>query len=133
MKKIIIIFITFSGIYSASGQNTGQNIDSSDVIQNVHTVKQPGKIDSVVVKETPSIRLFPNPAKNKIEIEIKGFEPGYMQVLLLDNMGNIVRNDRRLVFKGNETIILMFSEKPGMYFLLLKQNEINLKSRLIIQ
>lgn len=133
MKKIIIIFITFSGIYSASGQNTGQNIDSSDVIQNVHTVKQPGKIDSVVVKETPSIRLFPNPAKNKIEIEIKGFEPGYMQVLLLDNMGNIVRNDRRLVFKGNETIILMFSERPGLYFLLLKQNEINLKSRLIIQ
>lgn len=133
MKKIITIFITFSGIYSASGQNTGQGIDSSDIIQKVHADKQPGKIDSLKVKETVSFRLFPNPAKNKVEIEINGFEPGYIQVLLLDNTGNIVRNDRRFVFKGNETIILMFSEKPGIYFLLLKQNEINLKSRLIIQ
>lgn len=133
MKKISIIFITFSGIYSAFGQNREQNIDSGDVIQNVHTDKQPGKIDSLQVKNTPSIRLFPNPAKNKVEIEIKSFEPGQVLIQLLDINGNRVREDKRTVFSGNEIIVFMFSEKPGLYYLLLRQGEISIRNRLVIQ
>lgn len=133
MKKIIAVLITFSGIYTASAQNTPDVSDSNKVKQNSEVSIQPLKKDSVAVTVNPAVRLFPNPAKNKVEIEIKGFEPGDVQVQLIDKSGKLVRNDKRIVFSGNETIVLMFSEKPGLYFLLVKQGSKNVRSKLIIQ
>lgn len=86
-----------------------------------------------MVKEMPAVRVFPNPAKNKVEIEVKGFEPGNVQVQLIDKNGKLVRNDKRIVFSGNEIIVLMFSEKPGLYFLLVKQGGKNVRTKLVIQ
>lgn len=133
MKKIIVIFITFSGIYTAFAQNSPGTIDSALVKQNNVVSKQPAKIDSQMVKEMPAVRVFPNPAKNKVEIEVKGFEPGNVQVQLIDKNGKLVRNDKRIVFSGNEIIVLMFSEKPGLYFLLVKQGGKNVRTKLVIQ
>lgn len=115
MKQIAFLFFTFLGIYNCFGQKPAEIIDS------------------VAAKEKPFIRLFPNPAKNKVEIEIKGFEAGYVQVRLIDNKGNMVRDDRRLLFSGNETIMLMFSESPGIYFLFVQQGENKLRTKLLIQ
>lgn len=133
MKKIIAVFITFSGIYTGFAQNTSTGTDSIIPKKNESTEEQSIHNDTVIAKGTASVRVFPNPAKNKVEIEIRGFEPGQVQVQLLDNSGKKVREDKRTVFSGNETIVFMFSEKPGLYFLILKQNAIMLKSRLIIQ
>jgi hypothetical protein len=133
MKKIIFIFFTFSGIYAGFTQKPPEIIDSADVKQKAIENVQPVKIDSAAVKEKAVVRLYPNPAKHKVEIEIKGFEPGYVQVRLVDKEGNLVRDDKRTVFSGNEIIVLMFSERPGLYFLLLRQGDIYLRAKLIIQ
>lgn len=133
MKKIIAVFITFSGICTGFAQNTSDIADSVATKQKIIVATNVEKKDSSVIKERPAIRVFPNPAKNKVEIEIKGFEPGNVQVQLLDKSGKPVRNDKRIVFSGNETIVLMFSEKPGLYFLLVKQGNKNVRSKLIIQ
>ncbi len=111
----MFLFFTFSGICTGFAQKPVQITDSG------------------AVKEKPFVRIFPNPAKNKVEIEIKAFDPGYMWIQLIDKHGNILRNDKRLVFNGNETIVYMFSEKPGLYFLLLKQGDKKVKNKLIIQ
>ena len=47
--------------------------------------------DSLQVKEKPSIRLFPSPASNKIEIEIKGFEGGFYEYTGHPKDGNCAR------------------------------------------
>ena len=133
MKKITLIFFTFSGICKGFTQNPVEIIDSVRAKQITAIAANLNKFDSLVVKEKPSVRLFPNPAKNKVEIEIKGFDPGYVQIQLVDNNGKLVREDKRLVFGGNEIIVLMFSEKPGLYFLLLKQHEKKLKNKLLIK
>ena len=133
MKKITLIFFTFLGICKGFTQNPAEFIDSARMGNKFAITSKPVKIDSFAAKEKPFVRLFPNPAKNKVEIEIKGFDPGYVQIQLLDNNGKLMREDKRLVFGGNEIIVLMFSEKPGLYFLLLKQHEKKLKSRLFIQ
>ena len=133
MKKITLIFFTFSGICKGFTQIQAQIIDSVSIEHKLAITSKPGKIDSLAAKEKPSVRLFPNPAKNKVEIEIKGFDPGYVQIQLLNNNGKLVREDKRLVFGGNEIIVLMFSEKPGLYFLLLKQHEKKLKNKLLIK
>ena len=133
MKKITLIFFTFLGICKGFTQNPAQIIDSVNIEHKPAITSKPGKIDSLAAKEKSFVRLFPNPAKNKVEIEIKGFDPGYVQIQLLDNNGKLVREDKRLVFGGNEIIVLMFSEKPGLYFLLVKQHEKKLKNKLVIQ
>ncbi len=115
MKQIVFLFFTFSGICSGFAQKPAQ------------------AIDSVMLKEKPALRLFPNPAKNKVEIELKGFDPGYVVIQLLDNNGRLKREDRRLVFTGNEIIVFMFSESPGLYLIWLKQGDKKLKSKLVIQ
>lgn len=133
MKKTILIFFTFLGIYAGFAQKPLQTADSIPGRQNVIANMQPNSKQSAAVKEKPSIHLYPNPAKNKVEIDIKGFDPGYVKIQLVDNKGEVVRADNRLVLSGSEVIVLMFSEKPGLYFLWLKQGEKILKSKLIIQ
>jgi len=133
MKKITLIFFTFSGIYTGFSQNPGAIADSITVKENTIANTPPIKNVLPVVKEKPAIRLFPNPAKNKVEIEISGFDPGYIKIQLIDGKGKSVREDKRLVFNGNEVIVLMFSEKPGLYFLCLKQGTKNIKSKLLVQ
>ena len=132
MKKIILLFFTFSGICCCLAQ-PAKTIDTingkKDAVSNTLQLKA----DSFATREKPSLRLYPNPAKNKTEIEITGFEPGYVKIQLMSNAGKLLREERRLVLTGNEVIIFMFSEKPGLYFLFLKQGKIMLKKKLVVQ
>ena len=131
MKKIILLFFTFLGICSCFSQKLLSDIIT--VIAKPVTNTLPLKIDTIKVKEKFSVHVFPNPAKNKVEIEINGFEPGYVKLQLLNNAGKIIRQEKRQMFSQKETIIFMFSETPGLYYLVLKQGVQTLKNKLIIQ
>jgi Secretion system C-terminal sorting domain len=129
MKKIILLFFTFSGICCCFSQKIP---DTVNTLQSTLANTLPLKRDSLVTKEKSSCRVYPNPAKNKAEIEIKGFDAGYVKIQLMSNTGKLLREEKRLVLSGNEIIIFMFSEKPGLYFLFLKQGKIMLKNKLVI-
>ena len=131
MKKIILLFFTFSGICSCFSQEL--LTDTITVTAKPFTNTLPLKIDGIKIKEKSWVRFYPNPAKNKVEIEIKGFEPGYVKVQMLSGAGKIIREEKRLILSGNEIIIFMFSEIPGLYYLVLKQGLQMLKNKLIIQ
>jgi Secretion system C-terminal sorting domain len=128
MKKIILLFFTFCGICSCFSQEPAKVADTVNKGTNI----LPLKTDSLN-KEKPTLRIYPNPARNKAEIEIKGFEPGYVKVQFMNNAGKLLREEKRLVLSGNELIVFMFSEKPGLYFLFVKQGKIILKNKLVIQ
>jgi len=133
LKKITLIFFTFSGIYAGFAQNRADVPDSVSMQQSAPVIGGPGKRDAAPAGTRSSIRIYPNPAKNKIEIEIRGFDPGFVQVQLVDVQGKTVREEKRLVINGNEMIVFMFSEKPGLYVVILKQGAIKLRSKLLIQ
>ena len=133
-KKIFVLIIfTFSGICEVFSQKAANSFqtDSAGNNNNVNDLT-PGK-DPLPENESPFIRLFPNPAVNKTEIKIRGFDPGFVQVQIFNIDGRQIRNEKRLVFTGNESIIMMFSITPGIYILLVKQNKKLAKSRLIIR
>ena len=132
MKKIILLFFTFLGIYCCLAQ-PAKTIDTVNGTKDAVSNIQLRKTDSLAVKEKPTVRLFPNPAKNKAEIEIKGFAAGYVKIQLMSNEGKLLREEKRLVLTGNEIIIFIFSEKPGLYFLFIKQGKIIRKAKLLIQ
>lgn len=132
MKKIISLFFTFSGICSCFSQGIPQKADSV-AIQHKVANTLPLKTDSIQVKAKALVRLYPNPARNKVEIEIKGFAPGYIKLQMLNNTGKIIREEKRLALTGNELIMFMFSESPGLYYLLLKQGAQTVRSKFIVQ
>ena len=133
MKKITFIFFTLCGINTCFSQKPAETPGNGQVSEIIPTNTTPVSPDSIAVKAKPAIRLFPNPAKNKVEIDISGFYPGYVKLQLVDNKGKLVREERRQVFSGSEIIVLMFSEKPGLYYVLVKQGESTTRTKLVIQ
>ena len=133
MKKIILLFFTFLGICCCLAQQPSKTTDTINGKKDAVLNTGPLKTDSLAAKGKPSVRLYPNPAKNKVEIEIKEFDAGYVTIQLMNNEGKLLREEKRLVLTGNEVIIFMFSEKPGIYFLFIKQGKIIKKAKLVIQ
>jgi hypothetical protein len=125
MKEIILLFFTLLGICKGIAQNNpGNNFPDS---------LQKWAADSILTKEKATVKLFPNPAKNKIELEVRGFERGLIQVQIIDISGKRVRDDQRLLVSGNENMVVMFSLQPGIYFIVLKQNLQSVKKKLVVQ
>ena len=126
-----MLLLSFLGICTGFAQNPAGN----DTLQNAATTTAVQKAghDSLVAKEAASVKLFPNPAKNKVELEVKGFEPGMVQLQLISAAGKIVRNDSRLLFSGNENMVVMFALTPGIYFIVLKQNNKQVKKKMLVQ
>lgn len=128
MKEICFLTFSFLGICAAKAQVTGSGTPDSAV--NVAAKKINA---DTVIKEKASVKLYPNPAKNKAELEIRGFEPGLAQVQIINISGGIERNDQRLLATGNENMVLMFSLQAGVYFVVLRQKEKLVKKKLVVQ
>ncbi len=123
MKKIILLSFTFLGI--CKGFTQIPSVNEAPSIQKT--------ISDSIPKEKATVKLFPNPAKNKIELEVKGFEAGMVQLQIINVSGKMVRNDSRLLFSGNENIVVMFSLTPGVYFIAVKQKDKLVKQKMVVQ
>lgn len=131
MKQILFLFLTFSGISRCLAQPEQKPI-ARDSRQHKPAAES-SMIDSAQSKEKYFARLYPNPARNKVQVEVKGFEPGYLQLKFYDTRGNKLRDEKRLLSDGNEIITVMFLLQPGVYVLFLKQNKRSLKKTLVVQ
>jgi hypothetical protein len=97
--------------------------------------------DSILTNNTiavapakPDANLYPNPAKNKISLQVTGFEPGMVSIKIIDINGNQYKEESRLLIDGNdEEIILFFFLPPGMYFVLMQQKELLVRKKLIVE
>ncbi len=67
------------------------------------------------------LSIYPNPAKNKVTLSVKGFEPGMAFVKITDTKGKLVREERRLLTNGNEDIIMFLMLQPGIYFIIVSE------------
>jgi hypothetical protein len=90
-------------------------------------------ITDTVAKEKAFVKLFPNPAKNKAALEVHGFEPGLIQLQVINLNGKTERDDQRLLANGNETMVVMFSLPAGIYFVVLRQKDKLVKKKMVVQ
>ena len=77
--------------------------------------------------------LLCNPAKNKVVLEVYGFQPGPIQVQIVNLNGKAERNDQRLLANGNETMVVMFCLPAGIYFVVLTQNDKQVRKKMAVQ
>ena len=129
MKEIVILLVTFLGICKGFAQSPLGSV-TSDSLKITSLKPAP---DSSLLKEKASLKLFPNPAKNKAELEVNGFEPGIVKLQIIDINGKVLSDDQRLLVNGNENIVLMFSLQPGIYFILVKQKDRSVKKKMVVQ
>lgn len=131
MRKIICLFFTFLGICNALAtvQINPAVLGNALAVQINDTLPAP-KDSATGMLLT---KIFPNPARNKVEIEIRGFEPGYITIQLLTANGTVIRAEKRMVITGNETVLFMFFEKPGIYYIAARQGKRLTKNKLIVQ
>ena len=110
MKKIISFFLCcFVAGYSYA--QPALNSDSNKLSPVTTLLPKNNKNSS------PSLTIYPNPAKNKITLQVKNFEPGMATVKVLNIKGELVREDTRLLTNGNEDIVMFLMLKAGVYFL----------------
>jgi len=131
MKQILTLFFTFSGIYSAFAQDAAV-APIPDSVKNKNITAAVIK-DTAVVKKIPTAKLLTNPVKNKAEIAVKGFEAGEVQVIISNSKGNRMRDDRRLLFSGNDIITIMFSLPVGIYFITVKQKGKMINAKMMVR
>ena len=80
----------------------------------------------------PELKLYPNPAKNKITLQVKGFETGMITVKIIDEKGKLQRQDSRLLVAGDEEVVMFLALKPGIYYAMVVQNGKLAKKKLVI-
>lgn len=129
MKEIVILLVTFLGIYKGLAQSPDGSIEPGSVKSSVIKIVK----DSAAAKDKASVKLFPNPAKNKAELEVKGFEPGQVKLQIVDVNGKTIRGEERLLVSGNESIVMMFVLQPGIYFVLIRQKDKQIRKKMIVQ
>ncbi len=132
MKEIVILFFTFLGICKGLAQNAADKTMPDSFSSKLPVMQKP-VTDSLRGAAKATVKLYPNPAKNKAVLEVNGFEPGQIQVQIIDLNGKKLRNDERFLFSGNENITLMFSLQPGIYFVILRQTKKIVKIKMVAQ
>lgn len=129
MKEIVILLVTFLGICKGFAQSPSGSI----IPDSIKTISKKAYNDSLLASNKASVKLFPNPAKNRAELEVNGFEPGQVKLQIVDINGKLLRDDQRLLVTGNENIVIMFALQPGIYFILVKQKDKLVKKKMIVQ
>lgn len=79
------------------------------------------------------MKLYPNPAKNKIELQLQGFETGTVFISTIDIKGKIVNRCERMMIKGEENIIMFLSVDPGIYIVAVEQKNKSVRKKLVVQ
>lgn len=87
---------------------------------------------SVVDESKPTAKLYPNPAKNKVVLQLNGFKSGMAQLQIINDKGSVVRKEDRLLVNGNEEVVMFFSLRAGIYFIKTIQGVIEIKKRLVV-
>jgi len=93
-----------------------------------HLAKDSGLLSD----ERTSLKVYPNPAKNKISLAVAGFEPGMVVVKIIDTKGKVWREDNRLLTDGTEEIPMFLQLKPGIYFISVSEKSKISRKKIII-
>ena len=88
--------------------------------------------DSLQASNKAQLNIYPNPAKNKVTLEVKGFEAGTASVRIMDSKGKLLRDDSRLLTNGNEDIIMFLMLQPGIYFIIVSEKGKVARKKLVI-
>ena len=126
LKICLIAFSCLTVLHSFS--QTDSNDNGS---QNSDTINNKPK-NTLLDTQRSELKIYPNPAKNKITVQVKGFDPGMVSVKIIDIKGKLFREDNRLLISGNEDLVMFLFLEPGIYFILITKKGRIARKKLIV-
>jgi hypothetical protein len=110
-----------------------QPLQNTDSIQaKTAFTKKKNEDDSLKRIDKTQLNIYPNPAKNKVTLQVQGFETGIASVRILDSKGKLLRDDSRLLTIGDEDIIMFLMLPPGIYFIIVSEKRKVARRKLVI-
>ena len=127
LKIFLVLMSCFTSFFCFSQPDTAKNTSVKPV-----SIQHLTKDSSFTTDEKTSLKIYPNPAKNKISIAVTGFEPGMVVVKIIDTKGKVWREDNRLLTDGTEEIPMFLQLKPGIYFISVNEKRKISRKKIII-
>ena len=128
MVKLLLIYIIIfcsNNCYSQLVKNNNPIINKDSIF--IGTTKMP-----VIVSSKLTIKIYPNPAINKISLQVTGFKPGLVMVKILDDKGILYTNDNRLLTTSEDEIAMFLQLKRGVYFVIISQQNKSVRKKLMV-
>ena len=121
-----LININESGNYTVMITNEdGCSISSDDVFVNCESLG----IDDIV---SADIRVYPNPGNGEFNLDIEGYA-GELSLQIFDIMGREVKKQNIFISPQNNTVSIQLPEPSSMYFLQVKNEDVDADAVLIIE
>ncbi len=126
MQKLIAVLLCFFLTCRAYTQTDSIPPDTA-----IQKVALPNKL--IEHKPIPSsLNIYPNPAKNKVTLQVAGFDPGIATVKIMDIKGKPVRQESRLLTNGAEEIVMFLMLPPGIYFVMVSEKGKSARKKLVM-
>ena len=119
--------------YDASGNRTGRTIVLSGGSKGSGDIKEEKKEPEKLINDqtfpSGTIKIYPNPTRGILEIEVPVSDDNYELQIIVTDM-----NGRKIIDIRNEptkTVVDLSSQPDGMYILILKQGDTYSKWKII--
>ena len=129
MKKTSLTLV----ICLLMGHCFGQTVNNNDSASSAQSAKRQQLHDSLQSASRANLSIYPNPAKNKVTLQVKGFNAGTVLVKILDPKGKLIREDKRLLTNGDEEIVMFLMLPPGIYFVIVSEKGKVARKKLLMQ
>ena len=127
MRKLIFLVSSCIACSNCFTQSPAQSDSAKPSVGN--TFKANENIQNSL---KPELSIFPNPAKNKITVQVKNFNPGMVAVKVIDIKGKLIREDIRLLTQGTEDVVMFLMLKAGIYIIMVSEQGKVARKKLVI-
>lgn len=109
--------------------------EASNRVFEVYIDNMPDAVDEIKVSEPVSMKLFPNPAGNTLNVELLTEQPENIEVSLLNSYGMKLENYfTKKSFSGKHKLTKNISGlAPGLYYVLVSTGKFSRAERLIVR
>jgi hypothetical protein len=128
MQKVILLLCACTLVFRYGHSQPVSGQDSSPVSK----VKAATGKTAQSITLQPELAIYPNPARNKITVQVKQFSAGMVAVKVLDSKGKLVREEKRLLTNGTEDIVMFLMLKAGIYFIMVTEPGKVARKKLVI-
>lgn len=108
------------------------HVGSNFFIDKVSLTTAPLAVQNIE-KETSLLQVFPNPARNYVQIFAEGLNGKTADVQLMDMRGRIIKEISNVTFSGSSCNLALDYIPAGNYLLAIKNNEMIQTKRLVIE